>query len=345
VVTGLEGRWYSRLQAAIETAPTPLPGGKATGQEWNRFLDPAKRGFGEMEAGWTGLRKYLDDNADEVLTKDDVLSFARENEIRLKERRRGGAQADWEPQYAHQTQGEFGLEPKSNYEEIVVQLDRPARAPRDRATQEPPGYKVTTSSPPPEAEAGVQGYSYFEGEDVSSRTYNTPTEARAAAWAQYDANRSYGMPEPGGFTQGHFPEKDALGHIRKTDREVTAVGGRAAKGKSFHIEELQSDWHQKGRKHGYVGQIPEEVDPSGWTANAGSGAQRMPTGRWIVYNERGGVVGSGVQAASPEEAIEATARQIRAEPISERGAVPDAPYKKTSEWVGLLVRRALQAAV
>ena len=359
VATGLEGRWFSRLQAAIEEAPTPLPGGKATGQEWNRFLNPAKRGFGEMEAGWTGIRKYLDDNADEVLTKDDVLSFAREHEIKLRETRHEGVGRT----HAYDTQGKFGLEPEANYQEIVVQLDE--------------------------------------------------------------------STDPQRFDLGHF-EDDALGHIRTTDREVTAVGGRAAKGKSLHVEELQSDWHQLGREIGYTEPrtpVPEEVrlaqeevdlalkevddviratheeggrlhglrikefDPDMAVTEDGYTILRLPDGRWhagdigtwdsaealresmaqpgmnmpMTWSRRdapGEILFRTDNIGYPQEThtsvdvykrsglFEAMARRDRANSNlakvsatrTERGA-PDAPYKKTSEWLGLLVRRALQAAV
>lgn len=52
-----------------------------------------------------------------------------------------------------------------------------------------------------------------------------------------------------GFDGGHFAEKNVLVHTRFTDRT-----GKSASGESFKtlfIEEIQSDWHQKGREHGY----------------------------------------------------------------------------------------------
>lgn len=51
---------------------------------------------------------------------------------------------------------------------------------------------------------------------------------------------------PGGeFTPPHFGVKGLLVHMRVDDR--TDVAGR----KTLFIEEIQSDWHQAGRKHGY----------------------------------------------------------------------------------------------
>jgi hypothetical protein len=48
------------------------------------------------------------------------------------------------------------------------------------------------------------------------------------------------------FTAGHFDEDNVLAHIRLNDR--TGPNGE----KILFIEEIQSDWHQKGRKQGYA---------------------------------------------------------------------------------------------
>jgi hypothetical protein len=47
------------------------------------------------------------------------------------------------------------------------------------------------------------------------------------------------------FQSGHFEEPNILAHMRIADR--TGPNGE----KILHLEELQSDWHQKGRKQGY----------------------------------------------------------------------------------------------
>ena len=47
------------------------------------------------------------------------------------------------------------------------------------------------------------------------------------------------------FRSSHWEEPNVLAHARVNDREIPGVG------KSLHIEEIQSDWHQAGRKEGY----------------------------------------------------------------------------------------------
>jgi hypothetical protein len=48
-----------------------------------------------------------------------------------------------------------------------------------------------------------------------------------------------------GFRSSHFNEPNILAHMRVSDR--TGPNGE----KVLHLEELQSDWHQQGREHGY----------------------------------------------------------------------------------------------
>jgi hypothetical protein len=54
------------------------------------------------------------------------------------------------------------------------------------------------------------------------------------------------------FTQGHFDEPNLLAHMRVSDR--AGPNGE----KVLHLEELQSDWHQKGRNKGYTSNASED---------------------------------------------------------------------------------------
>lgn len=56
-----------------------------------------------------------------------------------------------------------------------------------------------------------------------------------------------------GFESSHWDEPNVVAHVRHNDREDTQSR------KLLHMEEAQSDWHQKGRKEGYVG---DEMTPS-----------------------------------------------------------------------------------
>ena len=51
----------------------------------------------------------------------------------------------------------------------------------------------------------------------------------------------------------HYPEENIIYHVRTTDREA------ADGGKVLYIEELQSDWAQRGRSRGFFN--PDARDP------------------------------------------------------------------------------------
>jgi hypothetical protein len=60
----------------------------------------------------------------------------------------------------------------------------------------------------------------------------------------------FGSKQPT-YKSSHWEDPNVLAHIRMSDRE-------GPKGeKLLHLEELQSDWHQQGRKHGYASDKPE----------------------------------------------------------------------------------------
>ena len=59
----------------------------------------------------------------------------------------------------------------------------------------------------------------------------------------HDEQRAKEFADP---ASGHWDTPDVLAHVRAKDR--TGPNGE----KLLHIEEIQSDWHQKGREHGYA---------------------------------------------------------------------------------------------
>jgi hypothetical protein len=64
----------------------------------------------------------------------------------------------------------------------------------------------------------------------------------------HDEQRAKEFADP---ASGHWDVPDVLAHVRAKDR--TGPNGE----KLLHIEEIQSDWHQKGREHGYA--TPESL--------------------------------------------------------------------------------------
>lgn len=127
--------------------------------------------------------------------------------------------------------------------------------------------------------------------------------------------------EQGNFISSHFDEPNILAHVRFNEREVN--GERV-----LFIEEVQSDWAQKGKKEGFKGTIKELP----YNYEVGT----MGNNFYIVDpNRPGGYVSSG---RTYEEAKENALKLLNGK------GIPDMPFKKTDQWVNLALRRMMRYA-
>jgi hypothetical protein len=134
------------------------------------------------------------------------------------------------------------------------------------------------------------------------------------------------------FRTTHFDQPNILAHMRVNDRTIDGK-------KTLFIEEIQSDWHQAGRKKGYQSSLEQRK-----AANA-----IRQDGYWEVRDQNGEFVTNVMDYALPdanaEKAIEvANARIVANRPtdIRQSGMVPDAPFK--TSWHELTLKRAIQEA-
>ena len=127
------------------------------------------------------------------------------------------------------------------------------------------------------------------------------------------------------FQSSHWEdEPNVLAHLRMSDR--TGPNGE----KLLHVEEMQSDWGQKGRQEGFKNQNKSKLS----VVNEG--------GIWRVRDSQGqrvdlnGSVGFGTEEQA-RNAIAANTRDI--------GGVPEAPYvTSTQGWTDLALKRVLKEA-
>lgn len=150
-------------------------------------------------------------------------------------------------------------------------------------------------------------------EIANSIRNDTPAGERAKLNAEWDAldsqRRDLSGRRSDGFTSSHFSEPNILAHIRFNERK--GPNGE----KILHIEEVQSDWHQKGREQGYAN--PRRL--------AALDAKLKAEGK-----------------LNAEEAAEYN-RLTDIESLSAtKGGVPDAPFKKT--WPDLALKRMVRWA-
>lgn len=122
------------------------------------------------------------------------------------------------------------------------------------------------------------------------------------------------------YATHHWEDPNVLAHLRLSDRK--GPNGE----KILHVEEVQSDWHQQGRKEGYRGDIPNN-------------ARLQKTDDGYVY-----VLNQGEWLNDPKP----TPEEAKAEALEgysstySQNAVPDAPFKKN--WHELALKHALGMA-
>lgn len=144
-----------------------------------------------------------------------------------------------------------------------------------------------------------------------------------------------------GFKSQHWDDPNVLAHLRMADR--TGPNGE----KILHVEEIQSDWAQKGRKEGF--DTPEirakmlKELPEGYVVeNAPSQGTGFPD-RYFVRNEQGQLVGTGY---TRESAINSTINELNDQVRGTTASlVPEGPYvTSTQGWTDLALKRALKEA-
>src|SRR5262249_5770201 len=127
------------------------------------------------------------------------------------------------------------------------------------------------------------------------------------------------------FRGGHFDEPNVLLHVRFNDR---VIDGKH----TLFVEELQSDWHQRGRKQGY-GQRQRDSLTSEERTELRSLADRQAAGERFTPEEQ-----------ARQDALTARAFQdLQAQAdLTGENPVPDAPFKTT--WPELGMKRMIRYA-
>jgi hypothetical protein len=235
-------------------------------------------------------------------------------------------EAEGGPKYAdYQTEG-----PSKNYREVLIQLDDsvPSYSIAQHPTLEG---KYTLKGP-------VRGDPYVSGADGNPIAFDSQEKAMASPLFQRYRNQV----EPVEYQSGHFDEPNILAHMRVNDRMIDGK-------KSLFVEEIQSDWHQQGRKKGYESEnkvkraeelkkiedereillaeklnLEQQAEPF---TSQGKDAPPEIVDRWSAVSNRI----NNLQSAEN--------KLYRSKPEG----VPDAPYKKN--WQEMAMRRAIQMAV
>ena len=212
-----EDVFYSALERTVADAKQE----KASAQQWKALLTPGKTpGIKAEEIEWSGVHDWLDAQKGPI-TKNDLLNFVRSHGVQV--------------------------------EEVVLGESGVGSTPFD-IIEDNGGYEVVD-------ENGDTIGGTFATEEAARRAMSTMDPAQFQSWSSDPSNDTYrellitlplghgSNPERAPST--HWDTEGVVAHTRFMDK--TDAEGK----KVLFIEEVQSDWHQKGRDQGYESAVDQ----------------------------------------------------------------------------------------
>jgi len=337
-------RWHSAARKVVEQKMGP----KGTSDQVLAML--RKNGAKEEELEWSGLIELL--GGKQSVTKAEVLA-ALDNGVRVEEVIKGGG-VDWNVKDAKQRLFSAGLEVDFGMDgEIEVLSIETGETidPEDLTSGQiadakiaATALKVGDNKPKfgpdvnptlntlggenyrellitlPVSQKGASNQDAIRDKyaqhlfDIDYAELSDSQQSRVNEMVSTDASLggSRAAKNPEVYRSSHFEEPNILAHIRFNER-TDADGKRV-----LFIEEVQSDWHQAGRKKGYA--------KPRWTASEQARIRELEQPRPYP----------GLTQAEQEEYQALKSKQ------ETPGGVPDAPFKKA--WPMLAMKRAIQYA-
>jgi hypothetical protein len=330
--------------SAVEETVANLPQAKGTGQQFLAQISKTA-GVKPDEIKWTGLDEFL--KGKKSVTKAEVQDYLAANRVDVQEVRLGRTpamvQAERDAAFGAYDRGEITLEQRNaileqsepattrhhlgaykgiateipggeNYREILLTLPQrtdpfdPSKVQiyRNRMSQTQGNFTIKYG----DNVVGPFADELNVGNDYSGLN---DQEIIGVAKRMYEqGNELSGIkPMSGAFKSTHYDQPNILAHMRVNDR---VVDGK----KTLFIEEIQSDWHQAGRKKGY--------------ADAGK--------PYEVFDPKDGNV---IATFKTEQEAKAYADELGPNvDYAKSEGVPDAPFK--TSWHELSLKRAIQEA-
>lgn len=322
--------FYSQLRKTIdEKMPNAAPGIQV-----KNIIE--KGGVKAEEIQWSGIDDFLKANPGK-LTKQQVLDFIDQNNVQVKEVEKTDKSPynyktsdEWQSAINQaEARGDFDEAERINqaWEGLDPETGSTTGMPKFHSYQLPGGenYRELLLVLPKRSGSAMRGAAQrlqeaeaaerAVGDDVLDRGDLTDAtdRARAVFERERDAQRANTFRSP------HFDEPNVLAHIRMNDR--TDIDGK----KVLFIEEVQSDWAQKGRKEGFSKPGNLEFKEVKGGIDAYLNGERM--GFWQTQ--------------------ERATRDLSDHPNYKNSisGIPLAPFvTKTESWAGLAMKRMLRYA-
>ena len=354
--------YYSQLARTIEQK---FSGEQMPADQLSAILRSPQSGVKADELKWSGLDDFLKGKG--RVSKSDVQEFLKQNAVQVKEVTKGGGaepRPSWQDVSGNEERWELSdpesgdryavidYEPEKNedYPWALYRSDNGRRVGLYESLEpaQDAGLDYVPKNPVSREGTKFESYQLPGGENYREILFTLPPksgdelfqtflEKRGLSTKQFEGltdkekaplmkewSRKAGQTRGTIFTSGHWDESNVLAHTRVNDR-TDSIGKPG-----LFIEEIQSDWHQKGRKEGY--QTQETELPKGWKVVK----TESPSPSFQIVDEEDFIRASGYTTEA--EALEDLPNVLRQGSLK----VPDAPFKNT--WHELVFRRMVRQA-
>lgn len=174
--------------------------------------------------------------------------------------------------------------------------------------------------------------------DIAYEMYGVPFSELSDEHANKVATNEVREKNKQNYRSSHWEQKNVIAHMRFDDR-VDLDGN-----KILFIHEIQSDWHQEGRKKGYQGEVKPLTESDLIVSGIRNNTMTVTTidGRFIANVNKSNLIDQ-TEAGAVAEVVRRMAEEPNLVTKNSNG-VPDAPFKGNA-WVMLAVKRMIRLAV
>ncbi len=347
--------FYSQLSRVVESK---LPG-SGTAEQFKDIINSwaSKGEFKADELKWSGLDDYLKEKQGKV-SKQEIVDYLKNNQVEIKEITKGAGK--WQGDnlisngdtvanviknddgtWSYQSDNSEGSDTFKTRREAMdyAEADLFGIYGKDETKfhqyQLPGGenYKELLLTLPemksPEHATWMAEVNRLK-EKYGDNFYNSGKLTAVEKSNLEILHRSAGSGSGVVYKSNHWDEPNVLAHVRMNDR-TDAEGNKV-----LFLEEVQSDWHQEGRKRGYAN--PVNKNEINVREDANVYVVYFPDGK--AYDVSKKLVSSSEEAISYAKENKEKLNSFNA-PAHEQG-VPPAPFSKT--WPELVMKRMLRHA-
>jgi len=351
--------FYSAVEHSVMNAPQP----KMSYDQWMGYLKNQPGVKGE-ELAWMGLGEKNPFEGKSV-SKEQMQDWVNNHKVEIKEVKKGNkdlSDPEYEAGMRDEYENQFG-HPPENTVDLMDWMEDTGMSDTKFGSYQLPGAEnyrevlFTLPSKTADRVGAMDRYAKLTNE-ADRRNLTDAEHAEMVDLERVLSGQPAGSSYGGDYRSSHWDEPNVLAHTRLNDR---VIDGK----KSLHVEEIQSDWHQEGRKKGYKEDVPtkEEIH----AARDDASAARVDLGSHILEKAKQAGVDlddSGMSLIHKIEAGELPANKVpwwldtpeyhaiakeykdawdkQGALIKKTQGVPDAPFKTT--WPDLVLKRLIREA-